>query len=63
MTMQDKIMYPFSDNFNEYDLNGDKQIEYEEFAFTVMAEFPMQQPEELREPFAWADVNGKILYI
>ena len=54
-------MYPFSDDFNDYDFNGDKEIEYEEFVFAVMSQFPMGDPEELREPFVWADANGKFI--
>ena len=51
-------MYPFSDEFTDYDLTRDKQIEYEEFVFSVMSKFPLNDPEELREPFVWADANG-----
>ena len=52
------MMYPFSDDFSDYDLNQDKELEYEEFAFAVMKQFPMGQPEELRVPFFLADANG-----
>ena len=55
-------MYPFSDDFTDYDMNGDKEIEYEEFVFAVMKTFPMAEPEELREPFIWADANGNFLF-
>ena len=57
-TMDGMVMYPFSDEFSDYDLNQDKEIEYEEFAFAVMKQFPMGQPEEMRVPFFWADANG-----
>ena len=58
-SMQDMVIYPFSDEFNDYDFNRDKQIEYEEFVFSVMSQFPLGDPEELREPFIWADANGR----
>lgn len=57
-SMQGLQFYPFSDDFTDYDINDDKLIEYEELVFAVMREFPMAQPEELREPFIWADANG-----
>ena len=57
-SMQNMVIYPFSDGFNDYDFNRDKQIEYEEFVFSVMSQFPLGDPEELREPFIWADANG-----
>ena len=57
------MIYPFSDEFNDYDFNRDKQIEYEEFVFSLMSQFPLGDPEELREPFIWADANGKDIII
>ena len=58
--MQEMVLYSFSDEFTDYDLNDDKEIEYEEFVFAVMSVFPLAEPEELRLPFLWADANGKI---
>ena len=58
-TLQSLVLYPFSDDFTYYDINGDKEIEYGEFVLAVTKEFPMADPEELREPFVWADANGK----
>ena len=59
--MEGKVEYAFPDEFDSYDMNRDGQIEYEEFAFTLMRIFPMQQPEEFRGPFQDADLNGKQL--
>ncbi|XP_052783500.1 uncharacterized protein LOC128219644 [Mya arenaria] len=47
----------FSDDFRDYDMNGDKRIEYEEFVFTVMRTVELAEPLELREPFNFADFN------
>ncbi|WAR08493.1 hypothetical protein MAR_018451 [Mya arenaria] len=47
----------FSDDFSDYDMNGDKRIEYEEFVFTVMKSVGLADPLELREPFKFADMN------
>ena len=40
-------------------MNRDGQIEYEEFAFTLMTLLPMEQPEEIRGPFEDVDINSK----
>ena len=40
-------------------MNRDGQIEYEEFAFTLMSLLPMEQPEEIRGPFDDVDINSK----
>ena len=58
-TLEGMVEYAFPDELDDYDMNGDGQIEYEEFAFTMMAMFPMQQPEEFRKPFVDTDVNSK----
>ena len=49
-------------------MNRDGQIEYEEFAFTLMSLLPLEQPEEIRGPFDDVDINSKrtsevVLYI
>ncbi|XP_052810312.1 uncharacterized protein LOC128238432 [Mya arenaria] len=49
---------PFSDNIRDYDVNGDKLVDYEEFVFSIMTTINLAKPMELRKPFTFADVNG-----
>ncbi|KAH3736730.1 uncharacterized protein LOC127851415 isoform X2 [Dreissena polymorpha] len=51
-------MVPFSDEFSDYDTNGDKLIAYEEFVFVVIKTVTLADPSQLREPFTMADANG-----
>ena len=55
-----EIMVPFSDEFSDYDTNGDKLIAYEEFVFVVIKTVTLADPSQLREPFAMADANGEL---
>ena len=56
----DTILIPFSDNFDNYDYNGDKMIEYHEFMLAVTSSVGLIHPEELMEPFVFADADGKL---
>ncbi|WAR28190.1 hypothetical protein MAR_013894 [Mya arenaria] len=49
---------PFSDDISDYDVNGDKRVNYEEFVFAVTRTVNLAEPTELRRPFTFADVNG-----
>ena len=51
-------LIPFSDNFDNYDLNGDKMIEYQEFRRAVTFSVDLTDPDQLMEPFIFADANG-----
>ncbi|WAR28378.1 hypothetical protein MAR_014082 [Mya arenaria] len=48
---------PFSDDISDYDVNGDKRVNYEEFVFAVTRTVNLADPTELRRPFTFADVN------
>ena len=52
-----RIHVCISGEFDAYDINRDGQFVYEEFAFTLVKMFPMQQPEEFRGLFQEADLN------
>lgn len=52
------MLLAFSDNFQEYDTNGDNLISYEEFVFSIMSSVNMADATELQEPFILADANG-----
>ena len=52
------MMYPFTDEWSDYDDNGDGRISYEEFVFAVLRTVPLAEFDELREPFIVADLNG-----
>ncbi|XP_052784966.1 uncharacterized protein LOC128220565 [Mya arenaria] len=49
---------PFSDDMSDYDVNGDKRVNYEEFVSAVTNTVNLAEPAELRRPFTFADVNG-----
>ncbi|XP_052783331.1 uncharacterized protein LOC128219552 [Mya arenaria] len=51
-------LVPFSDDISDYDVNGDKRVNYEEFVFAVTRTVNLAEPTELRRPFTFADVNG-----
>ncbi|XP_053396678.1 uncharacterized protein LOC123553279 [Mercenaria mercenaria] len=53
-----EILLPFSDEMSDYDMNGDKLITYKEFQLAVLRSVNLADPEELREPFAFADFDG-----
>lgn len=54
-----EVMLPFSDEFSDFDENGDKLITYKEFVSAVLRSVNMADPEELQEPFVFADFDGK----
>ncbi|XP_052811455.1 uncharacterized protein LOC128239054 [Mya arenaria] len=53
----DMAVLAFSDDLSDYDMNGNKRIEYEEFVSTVMRSVGLADPLELRGPFNFADLN------
>ncbi|XP_053398055.1 uncharacterized protein LOC123553278 [Mercenaria mercenaria] len=53
-----EILLPFSDEMSDYDMDDDKVITYKEFEFAVSRSVNLADPEELHEPFAFADFDG-----
>ncbi|XP_053396798.1 EF-hand calcium-binding domain-containing protein 1-like [Mercenaria mercenaria] len=53
-----EVLIPFSDEMSDYDMNGDKLVTYEEFVFAVLGSVNLADPEELIEPFLFADFDG-----
>ncbi|KAH3736733.1 uncharacterized protein LOC127851413 [Dreissena polymorpha] len=51
------VTLAFSDDVNDYDINGDKLVVFEEFMYAVMRSVNLADPQELREPFDFADAN------
>lgn len=51
-------MIPFSDEISDYDMDGDKLITYHEFEWSVLRSVNLEDPNELWEPFANADLDG-----
>jgi hypothetical protein len=56
-----EILIPFSDEMSDFDINLDKIITYDEFRFAVLTSVSLVEPDELREPFIFADFDGMIL--
>lgn len=59
----DAMILAFSNNFTDFDTNGDNLISYEEFVFSVMGSVDMANAEELEEPFLAADSNGTFIHL
>ncbi|KAL4232561.1 hypothetical protein ACF0H5_007252 [Mactra antiquata] len=53
----DEVLLSFSDKMSDYDLNGDKLISYEEFLSAVLRTVPLADPNQLEEPFIFADFD------
>ncbi|KAL4232560.1 hypothetical protein ACF0H5_007251 [Mactra antiquata] len=54
----DEVLLSFSDQMSDYDFNGDKLIAYEEFVWAVIRTVPLADPQQLEEPFMFADFDG-----
>ncbi|XP_060600193.1 uncharacterized protein LOC132753714 [Ruditapes philippinarum] len=53
-----EILIPFSDEMSDFDINLDKIITNDEFRFAVLTSVNLVEPDELREPFIFADFDG-----